>query len=572
MIRLCPKFNALSGRLAHLAALLAIGLIAAGAAVAEPAYSFDTTPGKLPKTVVPIHYAIDLKLNLESRTIAGSEVVEIEVREPTARLVLNAGNMKLTAATIDNGAQKAAIALDDDFRGRDADLSAAARRRPPSAAHRLHRTHRQIRPRPLPDRLSDRPGQEADGNQPSRARGRPQSVPVLGRAGLQGDIRAHRHGATLVPCGQQHAGSARAAGQRDPEESLVPADPENVELPAAAYGGRAGADQRRGRRGDGRRDHDRRQAHAGPLRARQRDRAAALLQRLFRREISAAEARPDRRAARPRQRHGALGCRYLPGAPPAVRCRGKRGNRAARHLLPHRPRAGAPVVRQSRHHGLVGQPLAQRGLRHLDGSQGDRAFPSAMADLAQQQREAIRHERGCARHRAGGAAAGGRHERGGGDVRRHHLRQGGRRRPHARRLSRRGRLSRGAAQVPFQSRLRQHHDRRSVAGARGRVGQAGGRHRGALHRAARRSSRRRRDGLRRRRAASGAAAGALQRRQRCRHPVLPRKQWHSGERAAAEPLAGAGRGRTAAGVAARRNRAAAGRAEGNRAPGVAASR
>ena len=96
------------------ATMLVIALVAVNGAAAEPAFSFDTTPGKLPKTVVPIHYAIELKPNLENLTLAGSEVVDIEVREPTARLVLNAENMTLSSATIDDGAQSARIALDND--------------------------------------------------------------------------------------------------------------------------------------------------------------------------------------------------------------------------------------------------------------------------------------------------------------------------------------------------------------------------------------------------------------------------------------------------------------------------
>ena len=67
----------------------------------SPLYSFDRTPGKLPKTVVPTHYAIELEPNLESLTLAGAEIVDIEVREATAQLVLNAVNMTLTSATID---------------------------------------------------------------------------------------------------------------------------------------------------------------------------------------------------------------------------------------------------------------------------------------------------------------------------------------------------------------------------------------------------------------------------------------------------------------------------------------
>src|SRR5258708_9112879 len=107
-------FVALLGRATRCAALtLAIVLIAAsGGATAEPVYSFATTPGRLPKTVVPTHYAIELEPNLDSLTLAGLEIIDLEVREPTARLVLNAVGMTLTAAVIDNEAQGADITLD----------------------------------------------------------------------------------------------------------------------------------------------------------------------------------------------------------------------------------------------------------------------------------------------------------------------------------------------------------------------------------------------------------------------------------------------------------------------------
>ena len=95
-----------SGRLALLGLMLATG------AAAESRYSFDATPGKLPKTVVPTHYAIELEPDLEGLTLAGAEVVDIEVREPTAQLVLNAVAITLSAASIDNEAQSAVIALD----------------------------------------------------------------------------------------------------------------------------------------------------------------------------------------------------------------------------------------------------------------------------------------------------------------------------------------------------------------------------------------------------------------------------------------------------------------------------
>ncbi len=85
-------------------AALAVVLFLAslGAAHAEAAYSFDATPGRLPKTVVPINYAIELAPDLQNLTLAGSEVVDIEVREATTRLVLNAVDMTLDEVSIDD--------------------------------------------------------------------------------------------------------------------------------------------------------------------------------------------------------------------------------------------------------------------------------------------------------------------------------------------------------------------------------------------------------------------------------------------------------------------------------------
>src|SRR5437867_12367140 len=47
-------------------------LVLLTAARADAPYSFDTTPGQLPKTVVPIHYTLDLQPDLEALTVAGS--------------------------------------------------------------------------------------------------------------------------------------------------------------------------------------------------------------------------------------------------------------------------------------------------------------------------------------------------------------------------------------------------------------------------------------------------------------------------------------------------------------------
>jgi aminopeptidase N len=86
------------------AGLVLLLALATGEAMAESPFSFDATPGKLPKTVVPLHYALDLTPDLDKLTFSGSESVDIEVTTPTERLVLNAVDMTIEAAAIEGEA------------------------------------------------------------------------------------------------------------------------------------------------------------------------------------------------------------------------------------------------------------------------------------------------------------------------------------------------------------------------------------------------------------------------------------------------------------------------------------
>jgi aminopeptidase N len=93
-------------------AMLAVMMVLSGAARGEAVFSFDATPGRLPKTVVPINYAIELRPDADSLALGGIEVIDIEVREPTARLTLNAVNTTFASVTVDDGAEGADVALD----------------------------------------------------------------------------------------------------------------------------------------------------------------------------------------------------------------------------------------------------------------------------------------------------------------------------------------------------------------------------------------------------------------------------------------------------------------------------
>ncbi|QOZ27920.1 M1 family metallopeptidase [Bradyrhizobium sp. CCBAU 51753] len=101
--------RALLRRVATAAALL---LAMAASAPAEQTFSFDHTPGKLPKTVVPVSYAIELTPDMTTLALPGVETVEIEVRQPTRQLTLNAVSTTFGDVTLDDGAQRAEVTTD----------------------------------------------------------------------------------------------------------------------------------------------------------------------------------------------------------------------------------------------------------------------------------------------------------------------------------------------------------------------------------------------------------------------------------------------------------------------------
>src|SRR5258705_8212674 len=80
--------------------LTAALLVCVGSASAEPRFSFDSTPGKLPKDVVPKHYALRIVPAATHERFEGRAQIEIEVIRPVAAIELNAVELDFDAARL----------------------------------------------------------------------------------------------------------------------------------------------------------------------------------------------------------------------------------------------------------------------------------------------------------------------------------------------------------------------------------------------------------------------------------------------------------------------------------------
>ena len=260
------------------ATLVAFILPLTAAATAETSPDFVPTPGKLPKTVVPLHYEIELAPDLDKLAFKGREKVHIEVLEPTDRLVLNA--LELTIET--------RIARRDRERGDrircgradgDAHLPAAARGRPSSPCARLHRPHQSVRPRPVRGGLPRRRRAQAHDVVAARADRCAAHLSKLGRARLQGELRADRDCPANI---SSPSPTCRSSSRKRPATgSSASPSPRRRTCRAICSCSRIGELERITAEADGVTVGvvtTRGQDGARPLRARQRRRPAALLQ------------------------------------------------------------------------------------------------------------------------------------------------------------------------------------------------------------------------------------------------------------------------------------------------------
>src|SRR5947209_20369238 len=58
---------------------------------------------RLPKSVVPSHYALSIAPDLANETFSGQETIDVDVKEPVDTIVLNAVEMELTEVSVTGG-------------------------------------------------------------------------------------------------------------------------------------------------------------------------------------------------------------------------------------------------------------------------------------------------------------------------------------------------------------------------------------------------------------------------------------------------------------------------------------
>src|SRR6202162_6061077 len=68
--------------------------------VAEETFLFDSTPGTLPKDIVPRHYAIEVRPDIGAMKTRGTETITVEVRRETKQIVLNAIGTKIERTSL----------------------------------------------------------------------------------------------------------------------------------------------------------------------------------------------------------------------------------------------------------------------------------------------------------------------------------------------------------------------------------------------------------------------------------------------------------------------------------------
>ena len=83
-----------------LTALATIALFGFATSATAARFDFDSTPGRLPKDVVPTHYTLRFDLDPARDTFTGQAEIDLTVRRPTSSIVLQATELDATQAAL----------------------------------------------------------------------------------------------------------------------------------------------------------------------------------------------------------------------------------------------------------------------------------------------------------------------------------------------------------------------------------------------------------------------------------------------------------------------------------------
>ena len=303
--------NRMFAALAAMSALAVPPALAARPASASPA---DVTT-QLPRTVRPTHYDVAVTPDAGALSFTGKVVISVEVLQPTAAITLNALDLAFSGARLTGGAggdalEAPQVAVDAAAQTATFTFAKPIPRGRLSAGARLHGQDRDPGRRAVRPRLRHAGGPEARALHPVRELGRAPDDPLVGRAGLQGDVHPRGDRARRRDGGQQHAGRPSAPTSATAERGCA-SRPRRGCPPicsSSPWATSSASPRRVGKTEIG--IVTRKGAHRpGRLRPRVLGRDPARVQRLLRHALSAAQARQHRRS-RPQpvlRRHGELG-------------------------------------------------------------------------------------------------------------------------------------------------------------------------------------------------------------------------------------------------------------------------
>ena len=102
-------WRAADSRAMSAARLFIFALLSLAVLHAEEPFAFEKTPGKLPKDVVPVEYILQVEPDVERATLSGWVWIQLDVRRPVRRIVLNSLGLTITRAVLTAGREIALV-------------------------------------------------------------------------------------------------------------------------------------------------------------------------------------------------------------------------------------------------------------------------------------------------------------------------------------------------------------------------------------------------------------------------------------------------------------------------------